>query len=96
MKKKFIILLFSILIIFIVYIFLDNSMNKNEKEAYITQNISQMTNEEEVLGGHFFVTHIEWVDDNNVIIDFEDGHNAFTLDYSFSIFDKIKSLFYDF
>jgi regulatory protein YycI of two-component signal transduction system YycFG len=96
MNKRIIIFLFLILILFLVYIFLDNSIERDKKELYITQNISQITDEEEVLGGHFFVTHIEWIDNNTAIIDFEDGHNAFTIDYSFSIIDKVKSLFYDF
>jgi len=46
-------------------------------ENYIKYNISTISPKKEVLGGKFNVTKFVWADDNNGIVDYEDGHIAF-------------------
>lgn len=46
-------------------------------EAYIRQNIGTLSQEEEVLGGTFFVTDIALRSGNRAVVEYEDGHNAF-------------------
>jgi len=46
-------------------------------ENYIKDNISTISPKKEVLGGKFNVTKFVWADDNNGIVDYEDGHIAF-------------------
>lgn len=52
-------------------------------EEYIRNNISMLSTEPEVLGGTFFVTDIEAMDGSGVV-SYEDGHNAYTADFTYS------------
>ena len=45
-------------------------------EEYVRANISQLSKEEAVLGGTFYVTDIKWVGDNSALVSYEDGHIA--------------------
>lgn len=58
------------------------SDDKYTMENYIKDNISKISNDnniKETLGGKFFVVgEAEWINDNNVIVNYEDGHSAFT------------------
>lgn len=45
-------------------------------EKYTKDNISELSPEEAVLGGTFYVTNIKWLNNNSAIVDYEDGHIA--------------------
>lgn len=45
-------------------------------ESYIRENISSLSPEEEVLGGSFYVTSVDFEDDNSCVVEYEDGHIA--------------------
>lgn len=54
---------------------------------YIEENISELSPEEAVLGGTFHVTNIEFVDENQAIVDYEDGHIDLQAQAIFSVED---------
>lgn len=54
-------------------------------ETYLKENISELSPAKEVLGGKFFVTKFRFIDDQNVVIDYEDGHNLYQADVVFLI-----------
>ena len=51
-------------------------VDHNAGEAYLRQNISTLSPESAVLGGTFYVTSITWLDDESVLVEYEDGHIA--------------------
>jgi hypothetical protein len=65
----------------------DNLTNANKElvENYIKDNISSLSPEEAVLGGTFYVTGIRFLGDDNCLVDYEDGHIAFTALANFQI-----------
>lgn len=75
---------------------LENNQEQQETELnhedlvkeYIKENISQLSPESEVLGGTFYVTNIDFVEDNMVIVDYEDGHIALNAKAIFSVNDN--------
>lgn len=56
-----------------------------EFENYVRNNISELSPEKEVLGGKFYVTKIEWADDNNGIVEYEDGHIVFKAKFNIAM-----------
>ncbi len=63
-------------------------LTENDKETirdYLKDNISQLSPEKEVLGGKFYITDIQFVDNNNLIVDYEDGHIAFKAKIKFEV-----------
>jgi hypothetical protein len=56
-------------------------------ETYVSQNISQLSPEKEVLGGTFHVTNIE-TNGGTGVVSYEDGHNAYVADFSYEINDE--------
>lgn len=50
---------------------------------YVRDNISELSPQKEVLGGTFFVTKIT-VDNGTGTVEYEDGHNAFTADFTYT------------
>lgn len=52
-------------------------------EAYVAANISSLSSMPEVLGGTFYVTAIEAADGRGTV-SYEDGHNAYTADFTYS------------
>ncbi|HWH16570.1 MAG TPA: hypothetical protein VNU25_03235 [Candidatus Paceibacterota bacterium] len=52
-------------------------------EAYVAANISTLSTMPEVLGGTFYVTAIEAADGRGTV-SYEDGHNAYTADFTYS------------
>lgn len=56
-------------------------------ESYVTQNISTLSPEKEVLGGTFYVTSIQAADGQGVV-SYEDGHNAYTADFTYMMSDR--------
>ena len=62
--------------------------NKDLVEQYIRDNISELSPEEAVLGGNFFVTNVEFLSDNSVLVDYEDGHIALQAEAGFTVSDE--------
>lgn len=62
-------------------------------EAYVAENISSLSTAPEVLGGTFYVTAIE-AHDGAGTVSYEDGHNAYTADFTYS-FDDAGSISID-
>jgi hypothetical protein len=56
-------------------------------EAYVSQNISELSPEKEVLGGKFYVTDIQ-IADGKGFVSYEDGHVAYTADFTYSSSDR--------
>lgn len=56
-------------------------------EDYVSQNISALSPEKEVLGGKFFVTEIAAADGRGVV-SYEDGHVAYTADFTYESDDR--------
>lgn len=58
-------------------------------EAYVTQNISTLSPAKETMGGTFYVTEIEVEPENKTgSVKYEDGHNAFVADFSYTASDR--------
>ncbi len=52
--------------------------------AYVQNNISTLSPVKEQVGGTFYVTKIATADGSGVV-EYEDGHNAYTADFSYVI-----------
>ena len=64
----------------------ETPMNETPKESieeYVSKNISTLSTEPEQLGGTFYVTSIE-AKDGSGVVSYEDGHNAYTADFTYS------------
>lgn len=61
-----------------------NETPKESIEEYVTKNISTLSTKPEQLGGTFYVTSIQATDGSGVV-SYEDGHNAYTADFTYSI-----------
>lgn len=67
---------------------IDQSTSKNASvEEYVSRNISKLSPEKEVLGGKFYVTKIE-AHGGAGTVEYEDGHNAFTADFTYTVDEK--------
>lgn len=53
---------------------LSTNQQRTLAETYIRSNIETLSPEEPVLGGTWFVTDIEWRDEDTAIVSYEDGH----------------------
>lgn len=63
-----------------------------EKEVYVETNIASIAHEywiDPVLWWTFYVTDIQWVDDNKATVEFEDWHILFITDITFNTWNKI-------
>ena len=62
--------------------------------AYLEKNISDLSPEKEVLGGKFYLTNLEFRDNQTAVVSYEDGHNAFVGLFKFTINEpeQIESL----
>ncbi len=56
---------------------------KESIEEYVAKNISTLSTEPEQLGGTFYVTNIE-AKDGSGLVSYEDGHNAYTADFTYT------------
>jgi hypothetical protein len=54
-------------------------------EDYLIDNISQLSPQEEVLGGGFYVTAIDFIDSQSCLVDYEDGHIALRAKVVFNV-----------
>lgn len=61
----------------------DNLINPSDVESYVRENIASLSPRDEVLGGVFFVTKIDVGNDGTGTVEYEDGHNAYTADFTF-------------
>jgi hypothetical protein len=52
-------------------------------ESYVSENISTLSPIKEQVGGKFFVTKIE-ASGGEGVVEYEDGHNAYTADFTYS------------
>lgn len=52
----------------------------NDFETYLRANINELSPEPAVLGGTFYVTSITWQPDGAAMVEYEDGHIAFSAD----------------
>lgn len=68
-------------------IFTDPPQEAAGIEDYIADNISTLSTAPEVLGGTFYVTSIE-AKDGSGVVSYEDGHNAYTADFTYSTNDS--------
>lgn len=50
--------------------------NRMDAEAFIRANIAGLSPEPAILGGSFYVTDLEWIDDDTIRVSYEDGHIA--------------------
>lgn len=57
--------------------------------GYVNKNISELSPEEEVHGGKFYVTNIT-VDSGVGTVEYEDGHNAYVAQFSYSFSEDGK------
>jgi hypothetical protein len=60
----------------------DTAAFDERTEAYVRENISSLSPEAEVLGGTFYVTEVE-AKEGVGVVEYEDGHNAFTADFTY-------------
>lgn len=82
--KKFGILLILVAVVVLGFFLLKEEEKANEipvakqelVEDYIRENISSLSPEEEVLGGSFYVTSVDFEDENSCLVEYEDGHIA--------------------
>ncbi|NCD00851.1 hypothetical protein EOL94_02065 [bacterium] len=54
-------------------------------EDYIENNIYNLSSEEAVLGGSFYVDSVRVLNNNMGVVDFEDGHMAYRAEFNFDI-----------
>lgn len=66
-----------------------NSDKENIQE-YLKNNISSLSPQKEVLGGKFYITNINFLDNNHLIVDYEDGHIALKAKVEFKINNENK------
>ncbi len=74
----------------------DTNMIKNELTSeeqqtvlkYLEENISDISTEKEVLGGKFYITSLDFLDGNNAVIEYEDGHIALKAGINFQYIDE--------
>jgi hypothetical protein len=56
-------------------------------DSYIAQNISDLSPVKETVGGKFYVTSII-AEDGKGVVSYEDGHNAYTADFTYTSSDQ--------
>jgi len=52
---------------------------------YLENNISELSPEKEVLGGKFYLTSVDFLNDSEAIVSYEDGHIALNAKIIFSL-----------
>lgn len=71
----------------------DINYTENDQELFnnfLRDNISAISPEPEVLGGTFYVTDINWENEREGVVSYEDGHIAFEAMFGFSYPDANK------
>lgn len=70
--------IFCVLAVFALASCTADTSFRSQAESYIGANISELSTRSATLGGTFRVTDIEWVDEDSVLVSYEDGHIALT------------------
>lgn len=69
----------------------DNIVDKESIQEmlreYLNKEISKISPQKEVLGGKFYITKLELIDNDSVLIEYEDGHIALQASFDFAIKD---------
>ena len=68
-----------------------NKLTIEEQEIiseYLKENISELSPEKEVLGGKFYITSIDFLSDQKIIAEYEDGHIALKAEIDFEYLDS--------
>ncbi|HOZ53511.1 MAG TPA: hypothetical protein PK142_02435 [bacterium] len=68
-----------------------NKLTLEEQEiisGYLEKNISELSPEKEVLGGKFYITSIDFLSDQKLMIEYEDGHIALKAEIDFKYLDS--------
>jgi hypothetical protein len=60
-------------------------IKQNLVVEYLEDNISNLSPEKEVLGGKFYLTSVDFLNDSEAIVSYEDGHIALTAKTTFSL-----------
>lgn len=92
--KKILIIISIVLVAGIAFHFLSGTQQSEptrymDIESYVKSDISSLSPTKESLGGTFYVTSI-MIRGNQGTVSYEDGHNAYTADFSFEIDKKGK------
>ena len=91
--KKYLGFLFVIAVLIFAFLTWNQTENPeaaNLAQKHITTNISALSPIKEQLGGTFFVTTIQAADGAGVV-KYEDGHNAYTADFTYEADGSITS-----
>lgn len=59
--------------------------SKEAVKTFLNESLKIISPEKEVLGGKFYVTKIEWVNDSSGIVEYEDGHIALKASFDYKI-----------
>lgn len=68
-----------------------NKLSEEEQQTvfnYLQNNISEISPEKEVLGGNFYITSIDFLNGQEAIIEYEDGHIAFKANVQFQYINQ--------
>lgn len=68
-----------------------NKLSLEEQEhisSYLENNISELSPEKEVLGGKFFITSLDFLSDEKLVIEYEDGHIALKAEVDFKYLNQ--------
>lgn len=92
MKTTPIIIVVIILVLGIMFFVRDGEIippkeSHAKTEAYIRARISELAPEKETLGGKFYVTEVTFVDDEHGLVKYEDGHMAYTAEFTYKVLD---------
>lgn len=63
-------------------------VSKNNSDLireYLRDNLSDLSPEKEVLGGKFYITKLQFLENNQGIVEYEDGHIALRASFNFQI-----------
>lgn len=60
-------------------------------EKYLKEKISVISPSKEVLGGKFYITKIDWLENNSGIVEYEDGHIALKASFNYEIAVNIQN-----
>jgi hypothetical protein len=68
-----------------------NQLSIKEQEniiVYLEENISELSPEKEVLGGSFYINSVDFLDTNNLILEYEDGHISLIAEVNFEYIEE--------
>lgn len=91
MKNKIIWSTIILVGVFIGFLYLnkgtkmDIDTQRQLTETYLRENISELSPEKEVLGGKFYVSSIDWLEENRGKVEYEDGHILLNAEFEYQI-----------